>query len=1134
MLRINISGLAFITCSRMTDRFIGVSAIFTLLLLFFTWAEPAGAQNTAVCEPETARVTSVQGEVEIRWNQTEPWQPANLEDVLCTGTTIRVGAYSRAALVFVDDSTLRLDQSTTLVIRGREQERRTWLEMIKGAIHFFSHRPRSLNVETPFVNAAAEGTEFLIRVGEEEAHILMYEGIVLASNEAGELRLGPDDAALIEKGRKPVPEIVIRPRDAVAWAVYVPDVFSDLAAGAEPGAYPVHLQVALKWARDNNIPVALRTLDLVPADERDASHEALRAAILLTVGRFDEAEAAIARALALDEDAADAYAVRTIIHVTRNERAQALRDADRAVQLAPNSSTALIAQSYARQAGFDLEGARGSLRSAVDKNPNDALAYARLAEIELSFADYDRANEAAKQATTLAPNLARTQTVLGFSKLAEIDTDAARKAFARAIAQNSADPLPHLGFGLATIRDGFLEAGRRDLEIAASLAPNNALIRSYLGKAYFEEKRGPKDATQFDIAKKLDPNDPTPWFYDAIKKQTENRPVEALRDLEKAIALNDNRAVYRSSLLLDQDRATRAVSLARIYDDLGFEQLAVNEASISVSRSPADHSAHRFLSDAYARLPRHEIARASNLRQAKLLQPININPLQPSLSIVDLSGPSSAGPSEITFNEFNPLFERDRMQLTLSGAIGSDDTIGKEVSASGILNNFSFSAGQLLYKTDGFRDNNDGEDKAYNFFAQFAISPKLSLQAEFLDRDSEFGDLFLNFDLDNFSENNRFARDRKEISLGGSLDITPENKMVFSFSSIDQQRKNVQFFDDDSFSSIVSEDGIDLHIQNYFQKEKTALLVGINIYKSTGDLEEILTIGAEEFSTIDDVSTNGQNGYIYAFFDPISAIRTTLGVSYDRIEEDFFKERKLNPKVGLEWDVLDYVKFRSAFFRNTKRRLVTDTTLEHTTIAGFNQFFDDLNGTTTDTFGIGFDFLLPLDIKAGFSFQERRRREIRRIFTADNAIETRKNKEEIFGSYFYVPISESWSFFLEPTLTLFDSESEFDPAADIRTASVPLGLRYFDANGIFWELRGEYINQEFESVDGEIDDDDFLVVDTSIGWKFPGRIGSLKIEARNILNQSFQYQDDNFLSVETYRSRLSPDPSILARLTVNF
>ena len=66
---------------------------------------------------------------------------------------------------------------------------------------------------------------------------------------------------------------------------------------------------------------------------------------------------------------------------------------------------------------------------------------------------------------------------------------------------------------------------------------------------------------------------PTPWFYDAIRKQTANRPVEALQDLQKSIELNDNRAVYRSRLLLDEDLAARSASLGRIYSDLGFQQL---------------------------------------------------------------------------------------------------------------------------------------------------------------------------------------------------------------------------------------------------------------------------------------------------------------------------------------------------------------------------------------------------------------------------------------------------------------------------------------------------------------------------------------------------------------------------------
>ena len=119
----------------------------------------------------------------------------------------------------------------------------------------------------------------------------------------------------------------------------------------------------------------------------------------------------------------------------------------------------------------------------------------------------------------------------------------AREAFERAINLDSADPLARFGLGLAIIRDGALAEGRRYLEMAVGLDSTNSLLRSYLGKAYFEEKRDPLDARQFALAKQLDPLDPTPYLYDAIRLQSINRPVEAMLSMEKSIDLNDNRAV---------------------------------------------------------------------------------------------------------------------------------------------------------------------------------------------------------------------------------------------------------------------------------------------------------------------------------------------------------------------------------------------------------------------------------------------------------------------------------------------------------------------------------------------------------------------------------------------------------------
>ncbi|MGH9896246.1 MAG: tetratricopeptide repeat protein, partial [bacterium] len=356
---------------------------------------------------------------------------------------------------------------------------------------------------------------------------------------------------------------------------------------------------------------------------------------------------------------------------------------------------------------FEIEKAHQSLQQASRLAPEDALVWARFAELELSLGDLDAALEAARKGEQLDPGLSRTQTVLGFAYLTRIEVDEAQAAFDRAIALDPADPLPRLGLGLAKIRDGDVDAGTKEIEIAASLDPNNSLVRSYLGKAYYEQKRGGLASTEFEQAKLLDPKDPTPWFYDAIHKQTTNRPVEALHDLQKAIDLNDNRAVYRSNLFLDEDLAARGAALGRIYRELGFEQSALTEGWKSLSQDPTDFSAHRLLADTYSALPRHEIARVSELLQSQLLQSTNITPVQPQLAESDLFLLGGLGPAEPSLNEFNSLFLRNRLSLLGSGLVGSNETYGDEVVQSGIWNNLSYSLGQFHYESDGFRPNND-------------------------------------------------------------------------------------------------------------------------------------------------------------------------------------------------------------------------------------------------------------------------------------------------------------------------------------------------------------------------------------------------------------------------------------------
>jgi tetratricopeptide (TPR) repeat protein len=55
---------------------------------------------------------------------------------------------------------------------------------------------------------------------------------------------------------------------------------------------------------------------------------------------------------------------------------------------------------------------------------------------------------------------------------------------------------------------------------------------------------------EFELARLLDPKDPTAWLYSALLLEQQNRLNQAVRDLEQSKALNENRRLYRSRLLL--------------------------------------------------------------------------------------------------------------------------------------------------------------------------------------------------------------------------------------------------------------------------------------------------------------------------------------------------------------------------------------------------------------------------------------------------------------------------------------------------------------------------------------------------------------------------------------------------------
>jgi tetratricopeptide (TPR) repeat protein/opacity protein-like surface antigen len=1053
-----------------------------------------------------------------------------------------VGQRSRAALLLLDTgAVVRIDQLTTLQILEAPQEGRSLIDLLRGIVHFFSRLPRSLEVRTPFVSAGVEGTEFVVAVESDRTLVSVFEGLVRLTNPQGSLALARNQSGIARAGQRPQLDVVARPRDAVQWTIYYQPILNSLIDPSAPAtAQTLALRESMEAFSQGDLTGAFDRLDGLSEPDRNESFYVYRAGLLLAVGRVEEARSDLNRA----PDSAGSYALRAVISIAQNDPDQALVNGRQAVQRSPRSSAARIALSYAQQANFELEAARDTLLQAVADQPNDTLAWARLAELWLSLGDLGRALEAAETSISVGPELGRTQTVLGFARLAQIKLSDAKASFERAIVLESESSLARLGLGLAKIRGGDLREGRRDIEIAATLDPNNSLIRSYLGKAYFEEKRDTLAEEQLDLARQLDPNDPTPYFYDAIRKQTINQPVEALHDLQRSIELNDNRAVYRSRLSLDGDLAARSASLGRIYRDLGFEQVALVEGWRSVNLDPSDYSGHRFLADTYSALPRHEVARVSELLQSQLLQPVNMTPLQPQLAESNLFILSGAGSSQVAFNEFNPLFTRNRIALQANALVGQNDTVGNDFVFSGLYERVSFSVGQFHHETDGFRENNDQNQDLYNAFLQASLGHRTSVQAEFRHSDTERGDLVLKFDRDNFDPTLRQAVKSNSVRLGLHHSLAPDSDILVSYIYKSARIDSEQFPFGPSLPIKLEteEDGYIAEVQHLFRSDRFQMISGGGHFSSLQENSSLFLFPPAQLSEIDVRHTNL---YLYSLLNYPRNVIWTLGASGDFFEGFLGDRDQFNPKLGMTWDLASdpdrsrATTVRAAIFRTLKRTLQSSLTLEPTQVAGFNQFFDDTNSTQSWRWGVGIDQKFSEAVYGGVEYSGR---ELDVPFSSAGSVLQADYEESLIRSYLYWTL-HSWvvarAEFQYERFERDPRQVGTDGFTELNTYRVPLGINFFHPLGLSAGLQGTYVNQDGKFGDPRNApvvpaDDQFWVVDLSVGYRLPQRWGLITLEIRNLFDKVFNFQDGIEGATGPPDPQISPERLIFGRFTLAF
>jgi len=929
----------------------------------------------------------MEGKVEMAPAGSMNWIAARTNQTLHVGDRLRTGLRSRATVRLSNLTVLRVNELTTLQIQPPSAPgKQSALDLEKGAAYFFTReRPAEMEFRTPLASGAIRGTEFNLAVADDgQTVVTLIDGEVALNNSSGGVNLVSGEQGIVEPGQAPRKTFIINAINVIQWCLYYPAVldvdelnFSD----AEKQA----LAASLDAYRAGDLPAALANYPDNRAPVSD-SEKIYYAELLLSAGQVEQSEAQLGQ--------------------IQSPPASALRELVAAVkfQLHPNAPNApsptaseWLAKSYYLQSLSLLDAALFAAKSAAEKSPNFGFAWERLAELEFSFGHTDAALAALGKSLQLSPRNAEALALKGFLLAAQNKIPDARKYFDDAIAADGALGNAWLGRGLVRLHQGDVDGGLKDLQVAATLEPNRALLRSYLGKAFANKYDDPRAERELTLAKKFDPNDPTSWLYLALLDQRENKINDAVRDLEKSKELNDNRSVFRSRLLLDEDQAVRSANLARIYQDAGMNNVSVNEASRAVSSDYANYSAHQFLANSYEALLdpkeinlRYETPWFSELLLSELLAPVGADNLS----------------QYISQQEYSSLFAHDHFGLSSSTEYRSGGDWHEQASQYGNFGNFGYAFDAEYRLQNGDRANNDLEQTSYYLKTKYQLTPQDSVMLEAQTYHGNSGDLNQYYNQASADTTLRVKEtETPNLFVGYHHEWNPGSHTLFLAGRLNdtltqsdtaamamELRKNPD--GSVAAANIINNFGLNqerelnaysAELQQLWQWEDHTFIAGARYQTGDANTSATLTRNPGLFPVIFstppsaqhfDPNLNRFNIYGYHLWQIFEWLQLTMGVSYDRItfpvnselppirgdEED---KNQLSPKAGLTITPWKDASLRGVFTRSLGGVYYDQSVrLEPTEVAGFNQAFRSLipesveglvPGTEFETLGAAFD-----------------------------------------------------------------------------------------------------------------------------------------------------------------------------------
>ena len=504
-------------------------------------------------------------------------------------------------------------------------------------------------------------------------------------------------------------------------------------------------------------------------------------------------------------------------------------------------------------------------------------------------------------------------------------------------------------------------------------------------------------------------------LYLALLDSQENQIGRAVQDLDKAVDLNTNREVYRSRLLLDQDRAVASANLASVYRDAGMTDVSVREAARAVTEDYANDSAHLFLSDSYYNLLdptqfnlRYDTAWFNELLLANILAPVGAGRLS----------------QQVSQQDYSKLFEADGLGLASSSDARTDGMFHQTASQFGTYGNTAYGLDLDYHHNNGVRTNNSLDNLDMDATIKQQVGPQDTAMLLVQYENYHSGDNFQYYYQTNARPFYKFDERQQPDLVGtwhhewapGIHTLLLLGRLVDDQQFSDQaadERGGLYRFQETPGGIIVNQVPLNVNYQENFeiysaelnqilQWERVTLSAGARYQSGMFQTQNRLTnpTGAPIFllPTLPVIASTSslfqrETAYSYLTVKPLENLWLTGGAASDHetYPNDFRQppiaageatRSQLGPKAALVWSPLSELTLRGIYTRSLGGVSLDESyRLEPTQLAGFPQAFRSLisesvvgsqSAPTFDTLGSALDLKLGTRTYAGIQIERLR------------------------------------------------------------------------------------------------------------------------------------------------------------------